>query len=126
METTPAKLKVEVTNVRQVGGTLKVGLYQPGEGFGREDAKPFRDKQIEIVKPGSAVVEFDVVPGTYAIALFQDVNNNGRIDKNLIGYPKEPFGFSNDVRPRLAAPSFEDCAFRVMGKGATVSIKLLD
>jgi len=35
------------------------------------------------------------------------LNNNGKCDKNMIGYPTEGFGFSQNYKPRLSAPSFD-------------------
>ena len=47
----------------------------------------------------------NVKPGNYAIAVFHDLNGNGKLDRNLIGLPSEPYGFSNDVG-RRGFPSF--------------------
>lgn len=33
--------------------------------------------------------------GTYMFSIFQDVNNNGELDTNFFGIPKEPVGMSN-------------------------------
>lgn len=51
--------------------------------------------------------------GTYAIAVFHDLNGNGQLDKNSLGVPTEPYGFSNDVRSKWRAPSFSEAAIRV-------------
>lgn len=51
--------------------------------------------------------------GTYAIAVFHDLNGNGQLDKNALGVPTEPYGFSNDVRSKWQAPSFGEAAIRV-------------
>ena len=41
-----------------------------------------------------------------AIAVFQDIDGNGRLSKNQIGIPTEPYGFSNNARGLLGPPSF--------------------
>ncbi|WP_137680541.1 DUF2141 domain-containing protein [Aurantiacibacter suaedae] len=65
----------------------------------------------------SVVLHFaGVVPGTYAIALLHDENQNGRADRALTLIPREGFGFSRDAPVRMGPPSFEDAAFPV---GAT-------
>ncbi|QFZ55335.1 DUF2141 domain-containing protein [Oceanihabitans sp. IOP_32] len=33
------------------------------------------------------------------------------MNRNLIGIPKEPFGFSNNMKPKFAKPTFEECKF---------------
>ena len=70
----------------------------------------------------------DVPAGTWAVLAYQDENGNGELDRNLIGIPKEPYGFSRDARSKFGPPGFEDAAFEV-GEGsaatpATASVRL--
>jgi len=53
----------------------------------------------------------DLDYGEYAIATFQDLHHKGDISTNLIGVPTDPFAFSNNYRPLIKAPSFNDCKF---------------
>jgi uncharacterized protein (DUF2141 family) len=41
------------------------------------------------------VYSFDILEGEYLIAIFQDTNNNGRLDTNFLGFPREPVRLSN-------------------------------
>jgi uncharacterized protein (DUF2141 family) len=56
--------------------------------------------------------------GEYAIAVFVDLNGNGKMDKNFLGIPKEQYGFSNNVMGRMAAPSFEQAKFEEIGRAS--------
>ncbi|MEI8122184.1 MAG: MipA/OmpV family protein [bacterium] len=47
----------------------------------------------------------DLPPGDYALMVYEDVNENGRLDKNFIGIPREPLGFSNHYWPK-GPPTF--------------------
>jgi uncharacterized protein (DUF2141 family) len=49
--------------------------------------------------------------GVYAIRLFHDENDNGRLDTNLLGVPVEAYGFSNDARAIFGAPDFQSAKF---------------
>ena len=52
--------------------------------------------------------------GSYVLSILDDNNSNGRMDKNLIGLPKERFGFSNDARPGLISPpDYKDCLVNI-------------
>lgn len=124
VETSKASLSVTLTNVNKTGGTMRVALYKPGAKFG--ETPPDFFKNVIVSKAGNQTVAFDVPPGRYAIAVYHDVNDNDKLDKNMVGYPKEPFGFSNNYRPRVSAPSFEDCAFDLKSTGTAISIKLID
>jgi len=45
--------------------------------------------------------------------------NNRSFDKNWFGIPREPWGVSNSVRPRLRAPRFDE-AMLELGAGENV------
>ena len=63
-------------------------------------------------------------PGTWAVLSFQDENDNGKLDRNVLGIPKERYAFSRDARGRFGPPSFEDAAFVLRDEKAVSHIKL--
>jgi uncharacterized protein (DUF2141 family) len=63
---------------------------------------------------GDNVVKVVNVPaGTWAVLVFQDKNENGKLDQTLFGIPLEDYGFSRDARGHFGAPSFEEAAIEV-------------
>ncbi len=54
----------------------------------------------------------DLPSGEYALVIYQDDNGNGRLDKNFIGIPREPLGFSNRYWPQ-GRPTYTHAAFRL-------------
>lgn len=54
-----------------------------------------------------------VTEGSYAVSIGHDVNSNRRVDTNFIGLPTEQWGVSNNVRPSLRAPRFDEAVFKV-------------
>lgn len=75
---------------------------------------------------GDNVVRIANVPaGTWAVLVFQDKNENGKLDQALFGIPLEDYGFSRDARGHFGAPSFEEAAIEVKDDPtvATVHIK---
>lgn len=69
-----------------------------------------------------SVVFKNVKQGTYAVSIFQDLNGNKMIDKNFIGNPKEPYGFSGAWKSGRA--SFKKAAFTLKPGSTKVAIKL--
>ena len=67
----------------------------------------------------------DLEYGRYAIALFQDMDNDGKIEKNFIGIPKDPYAFSNNARPTFKAPSFDDCCFDYNEQENSIEISMI-
>lgn len=51
--------------------------------------------------------------GVYGVAVFHDLNGNGKNDTNFIGIPKEPWGVSNDERRRSGPPRWSRAKFEV-------------
>ena len=115
-------LRVEVQNVRILTGTVHLALFRPGKDF--PEGKPVEIKRLN-AGSRSVQVQFSVEPGDYAIAVYHDENGNGKMDKRIFGIPKEPYGFSNDVKPVMSAPKFSECQFTVGEGGKAISIKLI-
>ena len=64
--------------------------------------------------PGTVFVTIkDVPPGQYAAQAFHDENDNGTLDRNFFGLPKEAMGFSNNAPIHLGPPRFNVAAFTV-------------
>jgi len=119
-------ITVKVTNIKQAKGTMRVAFYKKGSGFPKEGSITFA-KETKVSKAGELTLKFTDIPyGEYAIAVFQDKNQNQKIDKNLIGYPTEPFGFSKNFKPKFSDPDFEDCNVIISATNNIFSIKLLD
>lgn len=118
-------LNVEIDNVKVAKGKLLIAIYKPSEKFGGGAAAI--TNMLEVRSTGGQTASFDIEPGQYALALYHDVNSNGVLDKNFMGIPKEPYGFSRNFRPKFSAPSFKDCSFQVTEESVQkISVKLTD
>ena len=104
-------LTIEVSNVEAAEGELSVGLYDSAETFCTDTGFAFA-KNFKVNQKGQLTIQFTDIPyGDYAIAMYQDINLNGDIDKNIIGIPKEPYAFSNKARAKWSAPTYEETKF---------------
>jgi uncharacterized protein (DUF2141 family) len=90
-------------------GSIYTSIWADKESFFK---KPFLSESVKADHDSLQFV-FKLKPGEYAISTFQDVNANQKLDQGLFGIPKEPVGFGNNFRPKLSAPEFRDCAFRI-------------
>ncbi|MFN7488827.1 MAG: DUF2141 domain-containing protein [Chryseotalea sp.] len=122
--TNSEKLSVKISNIQNKSKTLYVGLYRAVDEF-PEFSKYW--KNLKVTTMGSEVlVEFEVPYGYYAVAVSHDLNSNGRLDKNFFGYPSEPFGFSNNFKPKLSSPDFSNCKFAFSQSNNSINIILID
>lgn len=106
-------IEVTVQNIREAKGTIRVGLFNNDENFLKNaiDGK--------IVKAGGAevtVVFENLKPGDYAVSVIHDKNDNGKLDKNFIGIPKEGFAFGNNAMNTFGPPDFKDAKVKVSGE----------
>jgi len=119
-----AEVVVNVSGMTSAEGQIGCALFAGPEGFPMDNAKA--QVQWRPADPGGVTCRFvDVPDGTHAVAVSADLNGNRKLDTNILGIPKEPWGVSNNVRPRLRAPRFEEAAFTVSsGRDTTIDVKL--
>ena len=65
-----------------------------------------------------------LAPGRYAVAVGHDLNGNRRVDTNLLGMPTEQWGVSNNARPALRVPRFEETACTVPDRGGELILRV--
>lgn len=71
---------------------------------------------VEAARPGKVTMTFSNLPaGDYAVQLFHDENDNGKVEMNLAGIPTEGFGFSNIPQVQGGIPPFERMKVAVAG-----------
>ena len=77
------------------------------------------------IRDGQATAVFaGVAHGRYAIQAYHDENGNRRLDRNFFGIPSEPYGFSNDARNAMRAPTYEEAAFTLASTAMTIDIRV--
>ena len=115
-------LVVEVVLCAPPRGTVQIALCGNEKCF-----KSGPGCVVRSVAADSPVVRVrlaDIAPGTYAVKVFHDVNNNGQLDLNWLGVPNEPYGFSNDARGSFGPPPFQEASFQVGPKPLTIRITM--
>jgi len=83
-------LSLEIIGAQKDGGIIHVSLFNSEQSY--EEKKAYRSL---VSNPDTAIVLLTLPAGDYVISIYQDNNNNGKLDTNFIGIPKELFGFSN-------------------------------
>ena len=106
------KLSIHISGISKIKGSLFIAIFRATDDF------PVFGKQfkgiIKEVEGKSQNYNFDNLPeGEYALAIYQDVNRNKILDKNLLGVPTEIYGFSNNARRSFSAPSFQEAKFKL-------------
>lgn len=114
---------VIITDLPSTTSAIKLNFYNSAEAFLKSGQAALR--RIVVPKGHNKVeVQVSLAPGEWAVALSQDTNDNGRLDRNFLGIPTEPYAFSNNIRPHLSAPKFEECKFMADGGRKVITIQL--
>jgi len=111
-EPATASLTIRIENVSPGGGMLRLGFYDAAR-YPDNDSAAVASADVKAELGETIVTLHNIVPGTYAIQAFQDINGNGKMDTSWVGLPLEPFGFSRDARPHLHKPHFSAVKFAV-------------
>ena len=116
-----ATLTVDVGNVAEAKGQLRIAVYDEETWLDTE--RWIAAQRVPAATEGVSAT-FELPSGTYAVAVLHDLNENEKMDYRLLRLPKEPYGFSNGVVPRLGPPAFEDARFIVADEPVRIRIEL--
>ena len=109
-------LTVIVSGLSSDRGTVKIALSNSHENYYHYPS-PYRGASAPILG-GIAIWTFEDLPyGEYAVKVFHDENGNDRLDTNLLGIPREDYGFSNNARGIFGIPSYAKARF-VLGESS--------
>ena len=117
-----ATLTVTVSNVTEEAGQIRIAVYDEENWLSTEQRVA---RQFVLPESATVSASFELPPGTYAVAVLHDVNDNGQMDRRM-RLPQEPYGFSNGVVPRFGPPKFADAAFTVADEDVNITIELRD
>lgn len=107
------ELQLEISGFEATTGTLFVSVFDNKKDWLTE--RQFAEGSVvvaDVINEGKVHVSFELAPGEYAVSIYQDVNNNGKMDtRRIIPIPTEPIGLSNNILPKFGPPKFKQTKF---------------
>lgn len=116
-----ADMTIDVAGLKNANGKVMVAVFDSADHFLKQ---PLRTGTVDAHAGTVHMLLTGLPPGDYAISLFHDQNGNGKLDKNLIGMPIEPYGFSNDAAGAYGPPTFQQSLTHLVDAGAVVKVSL--
>jgi len=107
------KLTVTIDKIKNDKGSIRIGIFDSEDGFLK---KPVDGKAVKVEGNHVTVVFDKLKPGTYAVSVIHDENDNKELDTKTFGIPKEGVGFSNNVMGKFGPPSFQDASIKLAGE----------
>lgn len=101
--------QVTIRGVKTNGGPVRVALFDASGGFPKDDSAAFK----MVVQPTASTLVQAIpikIQGPYALAVYQDLNGDRKLNKGSFGVPKEPYGFSRNAAGKYGPPKFSDAA----------------
>lgn len=97
-------LLLEIGPIKPLTGKIRIEVFNAKE-------RVIKRLRVEVSREQHIVEVKDLPAGPKGIRLFHDANDNGKMDTNFLGIPKEGYGFSNNVKGTFGPPSFERWLF---------------
>lgn len=119
------QMEVHVYGAKNENGNVLITIYNSNDNWLKNDPEKIV-AQRSLPAKQHVQTTFEELPyGKYAISVIHDENNNNKIDMSWFPVPRseEGYGFSNDARPNMGPPKFEDAVFAI--KKPKVSKKIL-
>ena len=108
---------VEVHNVRPQQGQIMLAAFTDAESFGKKALVSLRVAAGDAMTP----VQLCGVSGSIvALTLFQDLDSDGKMGRNLLGIPSEPWGSSGT--PGNFGPSWDTAKVALDGRAIIVKL----
>ena len=120
----PARLYVDVENVRSAEGLIAVTLYADDSSKFLVHHGSLYVGRVPAQAPRTSVCIYLPGTGVYALAVYHDANANRKFGRTAIGLPAEAFGFSNNPRVFLGLPKFSSVRLSVPRSGMRTSVRL--
>lgn len=108
-------ITVTVSTVRNLRGHVICALFDSAEAFDKR--LPAMKLTVSAATPRMDCVFHGVKPGTYAVTVVHDENDDGKLDTNFFGMPKEGYGVSNNHTYAMHGPAFSESRFAFPGSG---------
>ncbi len=108
---------VEVENVRPQQGQLMLAAYGNADDFGKKPLASLR------LAAGDARMRFELCGlsgGEVALTMFQDLDSDGKMARNVLGMPTEPWGASGS--PGVFGPSWVSGKVALDGRALTIRL----
>jgi uncharacterized protein (DUF2141 family) len=105
-------LVVEISGLKDATGNVYIAVYDSDSTWLSDTTVLSKKVPISDALDGQLVrTELQLPLGEYALSVFYDKDNDGELDTNFIGLPKEPIALSNNAVAKFGPPKYADAVF---------------
>jgi uncharacterized protein (DUF2141 family) len=120
-------LQIYVDGLRNSTGVVGTLIFTSSDGWPENLSKAYRSGPTPIIAGERHVTQIweGIPPGDYGVVVLHDENSNMKLDRNLFGWPREGFGFSNNPHVVLGPPPFRDTLLHVACPATQTTIRMI-
>ena len=120
-----AEVGLVLSGVRNAKGTVQICLTSQPVKFlkCKDDPAALRRSRPAAQASKGRIALGIVKPGTYALLVFHDENNDGKLNTTL-AIPREGFGFSANPSVRMRAPNWEEVRVALPAGSVTQTVRM--
>ncbi|WP_020401966.1 DUF2141 domain-containing protein [Gracilimonas tropica] len=111
-ESDRSNFELTIESIPENKGEVRIAIFNSEEKY-KEKEDPVHAVVLKVDGKKLTWSDDSFPFGEYAIAVYHDKNENGELDTNFLGIPKEAYGFSNNARGRFGPASWEAAHFKV-------------
>ena len=105
-------LMVEIAGLKDATGNVYIAVYNSDSTWLGDKTVLSKKVAISDALDGDLVrTELQLPLGEYALSVFYDKDNDGKLGTNFIGMPKEPIAMSNNAIAKMGPPKYADAVF---------------
>lgn len=116
-------LSLELCNFRSEEGQLFIFIYNYENQYPNNPFKYYTVDKKSIKNNRLMVNIPNLIEGNYAISILDDENKNDDLDR-FLGIPIEGYGFSNNIRPLLSMPDYNELIFPLNKKWMKLKLSM--
>jgi uncharacterized protein (DUF2141 family) len=118
---------VEISGLKDASGNVYIAVYDSDSSWLGDKTVMTKAVAIADALDGDLVrAELQLPMGDYALSAFFDVDNDGELDANFIGMPKEPIAMSNNAMAKFGPPKYSDAVFTLGAEPIIQSMTMRD
>jgi uncharacterized protein (DUF2141 family) len=107
---------ITIKNIRNTKGRLSIGVFKDAKTFDVEKPHKIILVQKKDLTGGTLKTTIELEPGVYGLSILDDENNDHKMEYNMVGMPKEGFGFSNYYHTGFTKPDFKQFLVKINTK----------
>ncbi|MGL5871880.1 MAG: DUF2141 domain-containing protein [Xenococcaceae cyanobacterium] len=117
-------ITVQIDGLKEAKGQICFSLFASSKGFPDSSGNALQAQCILVAERSPRLTIENLNVGNYALAVFHDANQDGKLNRNFLGIPSEGFGFSQNPVIQTGPPKFQESAVLITGTKTNLQVQL--